>query len=208
MRYVRAAAGWHGVRAALYLAVLWAAGDGEALGQMADTSAAVAANRPGFFQRTFGGYPNPRTAVVLSLALPGAGQLYNKKWWKTPIVYGALGALVYSEVVNVQQYRALRDNYKWLVDDDPNTAPTEPPYNQLDATSLRRYRDQWRRYVELNAIGIGIAYFLTAADAFVDAHLARFDVDEALGWQLRPSIQPGPGGAPAVGLGVSVRLGR
>lgn len=196
------------MRIALCAMVFWAAENEKVLAQMVDTSTVSPINRPSLLQRTFGGYPNPRTAVVLSLALPGAGQLYNKKWWKVPIVYGVLGALVYSEVINVQQYRALRDNYKWLVDDDPNTAPTEPPYNQLDATSLRRYRDQWRRYVELNAIGIGIAYFLTAADAFVDAHLARFDVGETLGWQLRPSIQPGPGGVPAVGLGVSVRLGR
>ncbi len=176
---------------------------------MADTAGAkLRSANPNYWQRTFGNYPNPRTAVVLSLALPGAGQVYNKKWWKLPIVYGALGTLVYSEVANVRQYRALRDNYKWLVDGDPNTNPTEPPYNQLDAVALRRYRDQWRRYVELNAVGIGLAYFLAAADAFVDAHLARFDVGENLSWQLRPSIQPAMGGIPAIGVGLSVQLGR
>lgn len=178
--------------------------------QKADTAAvAPPAERPGFFRRTFlGDYPSPRTAVILSLALPGAGQVYNKKWWKVPIVYGVLGTLVYSEVVNVRQYRALRDNYKWLVDDDPTTNPTEPPYNQLSAPALREYRDQWKRRVERNTLGIGLAYFLTAADAFVDAHLARFDVGENLSGQLRPSLQPGPGGAPILGIGVSARIGK
>jgi len=178
-------------------------------GQAADTTAAAPAGQPTRFWRAlWGDYPNPRTAVVLSLMAPGAGQMYNKKWWKVPLAYGALGVLVYSEVVNVRQYRALRDNYRWLVDDDPATNPTEPPYNQLDAVALRRYRDQWRRRVELNAIGIGLAYFLIAADAFVDAHLARFDVSEDLSGKLRPHLEPVAGGAPAIGLGLSLRLGR
>jgi hypothetical protein len=177
--------------------------------QAADTTAAASAGQPTRFWRTFwGDYPNPRTAVVLSLVAPGAGQVYNKKWWKVPLAHGALGALVYSEVVNVRQYRALRDNYRWLVDDDPATNPTEPPYSQLDAVALRRYRDQWRRRVELNAIGIALAYFLIAADAFVDAHLARFDVSEDLSGKLRPHLEPVAGGAPAIGLGLSLRLGR
>lgn len=172
------------------------------------TDVTTPSERPGFFHRTFGNYPNPRTAVVLSLALPGAGQVYNKKWWKVPIVYGVLGYLIYSETVNVRQYRVLRDNYKWLVDDDPTTNPTEPPFNQMSAGALRQYRDQWKRRVEMNALGIGLAYFLTAADAFVDAHLARFDVGESLSGQLRPNLQPGPGGMPAVGVGLSVRMGK
>ncbi len=181
------------------------------MGQVPDTVAASSPNpdtlRPGFFRRLlFDNYPNPRTAVVLSLTLPGAGQLYNKKWWKVPIAYGALGTLIYSEVVNVRQYRALRDNYKWLVDDDPTTNPTEPPYNQLDAVALRRYRDQWRRYVELNAIGIGLAYFLIAADAFVDAHLAHFDVGDSLSGHLRPSFQPTAAGLPAAGMTLSISV--
>lgn len=178
-------------------------------GQTLDsTDVTTPAERPGFIRRTFGNYPNPRTAVVLSLALPGTGQVYNKKWWKVPIVYGVLGYLVYSETVNVRQYRVLRDNYKWLVDDDPTTNPTEPPFNQLSAAALRQYRDQWKRRVEMNALGIGLAYFLTAADAFVDAHLARFDVGESLSGQIRPSLQAGPGGMPVVGVGLSMRIGK
>lgn len=176
--------------------------------QQADTTETeLSAEQPGFLRRTFSAdYPSPRTAVILSLALPGAGQVYNKKWWKVPIVYGLFGILIYSERVNVRQYRALRDNYKWLVDDDPTTAPTEPPYNQLSAAALRQYRDQWKRRVEMNTLGIGLVYFLTAADAFVDAHLARFDVGESLSGQLRPTFQAGPSGMPLASIGLSVKI--
>ncbi|MCS6928202.1 MAG: DUF5683 domain-containing protein [Saprospiraceae bacterium] len=177
--------------------------------QGADTTVATPSiENPGFFRRTFlGEYPSPRTAVILSLVLPGAGQVYNKKWWKLPIAYGVLGTLIYLEVKNVHQYRALRNNYKWAVDDDPTTNPT-PPYNRLSASALREYRDQSRNRVERNALGIGLAYLLTAADAFVDAHLARFDVEESLSGRLRPSVRLGVGGMPVLGIEISTNLSK
>ncbi|MBK9336393.1 MAG: hypothetical protein IPM98_07310 [Lewinellaceae bacterium] len=165
--------------------------------------------KPGFIKRIWTkDYPNPRTAVLLSLALPGAGQIYNKKWWKLPIVYGALGVLTYAEIDNIRQYRILRDNYKWIVDGDPNTNPTEAPYTLLDATSMRQYRDQWRRYVELTSAGLGLVYILAATEAFVDAHLARFDVGDDLSLRLRPSMQATPDSQIAFGVGLTLQIGR
>ncbi len=153
------------------------------------------------------GYPNPRKALFLSFALPGAGQAYNRKWWKIPIVYGALGTLTWLEIDNIRQYRALRDNYKFLVDGDPTTNPTEQPYVSLDATQMRFYRDQYRRYVELTSVGLGLAYVLAATDAFVDAHLASFDVSDDLSLRMRPRFEQGFGGAPVLGFGISLHLG-
>jgi len=177
------------------------------IGDTAD--AEVLEKRPGFVKRIWTkDYPNPRTAVLLSLALPGAGQIYNKKWWKLPIVYGALGGFAYAEVTNIRQYRALRDNYKWLVDDDPNTNPTEFPYTELDATSMRRYRDQWRRYVEMTTVGLGLVYVLAATEAFVDAHLTRFDVSDDLSLRIRPSLQATPDNGLAFGIGIALQIGR
>lgn len=173
-----------------------------------DTTPAQA-KRPGVVKRIWTkDYPNPRTAVLLSLALPGAGQVYNKKWWKLPIVYGAIGGFAYAEVNNIRQYRALRDNYKWLVDDDPNTNPTEFPYTQLDATSMRRYRDQWRRYVEMTSVGLGLVYVLAATEAYVDAHLSRFDVSDDLSLRIRPSLQATPDNGIALGIGIALQIGR
>jgi hypothetical protein len=166
--------------------------------------ATEAPKKQGFVKRFFAHkYPNPRKAAFLSLALPGAGQAYNKRWWKLPIVYGALGGVIWLEVDNVRQYRKLRDNYRLLVDGDESTNPTESPYDRIDATSMRRYRDQWRRYVEQTSIALGLVYLLTAADAFVDAHLRSFDVSDDLSFRVVPRVQTLPlGDAPVFGVGL------
>ncbi len=170
---------------------------------------AAAAKKNGFIRRIFTkDYPNPKTAVFLSLALPGAGQAYNKRWWKLPIVYGVLGGITYFEIDNIREYNRLRDNYKWVVDGDPNTNPTEAPYNQLDATSLKQYRDQWRRYVEQTSLFLGLAYILTATEAFVDAHLGRFDVSDDLSFRVQPKFQASPAGQPVLGIGLTLQFGR
>ncbi|MBK8966128.1 MAG: DUF5683 domain-containing protein [Saprospiraceae bacterium] len=170
---------------------------------------AAGARKPGFIRRIFTkDYPNPKTAVLLSLALPGAGQAYNKRWWKLPIVYGVLGGITYFEIDNIREYKRLRDNYKWVVDGDPNTNPTEAPYNQLDATSLKQYRDQWRRYVEQTSLFLGLAYILTATEAFVDAHLGRFDVSDDLSFRVQPRFQASPAGQPVLGIGLTLQFGK
>ena len=173
----------------------------------ADTAKEV--RKQGFIRRFFTDkYPNPRKAAFLSLALPGAGQAYNKSWWKIPIVYGALGGMTWVEVQNVKQYRKLRDNYILLVDGDDNTNPTESPYNQIDKTSMKAYRDQWRKYVEQTSLGLGLIYLLAAADAFVDAHLKSFDVSDDLSLRVTPKAEAMPMGGPVFGLGVQLALGR
>jgi hypothetical protein len=165
--------------------------------------------RDGFVRRFFTSkYPNPRKAAFLSLALPGAGQAYNKSWWKIPIVYGAIGGVTWVEVDNVKQYRKLRDNYKLLVDGDDNTNPTESPYDRIDATTMKKYRDQWRKYVEQTSLVLGLVYLLGAADAFVDAHLHSFDVSDDLSLRVVPKAQSTPMGGPVFGVGIQLALGR
>ncbi|MCC6411211.1 MAG: hypothetical protein IT270_06110 [Saprospiraceae bacterium] len=158
--------------------------------------------KEGFFKK---GYPNPRKAALMSFVLPGSGQIYNKKWWKVPIVYGTLGTLIWVEVTNIKQYRELRDNYLWVVDGDDNTFPTEYPYTVMDATRLKSYRDEWKKNVEISSLLLGLAYVLTATDAFVDAHLQRFDVTDDLTFRVRPV--PAPGLVPAAGLTFNYALG-
>ncbi|MFN4080127.1 MAG: DUF5683 domain-containing protein [Saprospiraceae bacterium] len=145
-------------------------------------------------------YPNPRKAVLFSI-VPGGGQIYNRRWWKVPIVYGGIGASAGVLIYNADAYKRLRDNYRWMVDGDPNTTPVEP-YSAFDPEALRRFRDQSRGYVELSGIIFGFAYLLSVADAYVDAHLASFDVSDDLTLRLRPSIQGAPAGPPALGLGI------
>lgn len=172
------------------------------------SSIAPAEKPDGFLRRVFTkDYPNPKTALLLSFAFPGAGQAYNRKWWKIPIVYAVLGGLVYVEIDNIQEYRRLRDNYKLLVDGDDNTNPTEEPYSLIDATSMKQYRDQWRRYVEQSTVALGLAYILTATEAYVNAHLSQFDVSDDLSLRLQPRFQANPGTGITFGLGATLQFG-
>jgi Family of unknown function (DUF5683) len=172
-------------------------------------SSIVPAPRKGFVRRFFTHkYPNPRKAAFLSLALPGAGQAYNKSWWKLPIVYGALGGMTWLEIDNIKLHRKLKYNYAIKVDGDENTNPVEAPFNQMDATTLKKYRDQWRKYVEQTSLGLGLVYLLAAADAFVDAHLHSFDVSDDLSLRITPKAQTLPMGGPVFGVGIQLALGR
>lgn len=164
--------------------------------------------KTGFFRGFFkDGYPNPRKAALMSLVVPGSGQAYNKKWWKVPIVYATLGGLVYLEVTNVRTYREHRDNYKLLADGDPATNPTNPIYRDVDQTTLKSARDAYRRYVDQSSLILGLAYLLTATDAFVDAHLHNFDTSDDLGFRFRPKAQD-TGLGLAFGIAMQVDLSR
>jgi hypothetical protein len=148
-------------------------------------------------------YPNPRKAALFAAVLPGSGQIYNRKWWKVPIVYAALGGMTWWTADNVRQYRVLRDEYKARVDENPATAP-DPIYARLDNQTIRDYRDLFRKYSEQSYIGLSFVYLLSITDAFVDAHMYRFDVSEDLSLQLQPKANATPGFGVSVGLGVSL----
>jgi hypothetical protein len=152
-------------------------------------------------------YPDPGKAALFSAILPGAGQVYNRKWWKLPLVYGVLGGLVYWEVDNVRTYRELRDNYRAMVDEDPATLP-DPAYVGVSTASLKGERDNFRKYVELTALALGLAYLLNITDAFVDAHLARFDVGDDLSLRVLPATGNYPGSGASFGLGLQLEWGR
>lgn len=170
-------------------------------------SAAVKTKRESFFHRYFiKKYPNPRAAALLSFIVPGAGQAYNKKWWKIPIVYGALGGMTWLALDNDAEYKRLKKNYKLLVDGDEMTNPTESPYTLMNATQMKGYRDQFRGYTEKSYLFLGIVYLLQVTDAFVDAHLSNFDVSDDLSLRLVPDIQSAGGGFGA-SFGLGIRLG-
>jgi hypothetical protein len=139
-------------------------------------------------------YPDPKKALLLSLILPGSGQAYNKKWWKIPLVYAAVGGMTWWTIDNVREYHDARDNYLWLVDTDPNTNPVGK-YATGDRETLKSYRDLRRHYAEQTYLGLGLVYLLSLTDAFVDAHLAHFDVNDDLTLGLKTGI-----GTPGLGF--------
>ncbi|APY09247.1 hypothetical protein BWZ20_13455 [Winogradskyella sp. J14-2] len=123
----------------------------------------------------------PSKAAFYSAVLPGAGQFYNKKYWKIPIVWGAIGTGVYFYLRNDKQYDRYRDAYKrrlaGFTDDEFSDANGNP---LISNDGLIRAQQQFRRNKEVSLlVTIGL-YALNIIDANVDAHLLQFNVDENL----------------------------
>jgi TM2 domain-containing membrane protein YozV len=118
---------------------------------------------------------NPKTATFLSLALPGAGQFYNRQYYKVHVVYGALAAVLYTADFNRRNYNDLKLAYENRLMDMP-----DPEYEIYPTTAIKNARDQYRKNMEMSYIGLGIVYLVNVADAFVSSHLSSFDVSDDL----------------------------
>jgi hypothetical protein len=141
-----------------------------------------------------------RKAVVYSIICPGLGQVYNKKYWKLPIIYGAGGAFGYFVGFNQLKYQKFRDAYD-------NGTPGEPALIDgmyYDYDVLERGRDYYRRYRDLSALGLGLIYFLNVIDAMVDAHFFYYDVSDDLSMRVEPAIIENPGMTAAVGFRINL----
>ena len=145
-------------------------------------------------------YPNPKKALYLSLAVPGAGQLYNKRWWKLPFVYGGYTLLILAIDHNTKGYRAFRDAYI------AELAGQEHRYSLsgLDAGDLRRLRDGYDKSRQLSYIGLLAFHIIQTADAFVDCHLKTFDVSDDLSLRIGPAATTLPNGQSYFGLGIQL----
>jgi hypothetical protein len=143
---------------------------------------------------------SPRLAVFYSAVCPGLGQVYNKKYWKLPIIYGAGGAFAYFAGYNQIQYKKFRDAYV-------NGSPDTPSYIDgvyYDYEILPTGRDYYRRYRDLCVLGLGAIYFLNIVDAMIDAHFFNYDVSDDLTMRLEPVIFESPGMTAAVGFRINL----
>lgn len=131
---------------------------------------------------------SPTKATLLSLALPGAGQAYNKKYWKIPIVYAAIGSAFYFARQQADSFNEFKDAYIARVDDDPNTVD-DKYQNVYSDENLLSLIDFHRSNRDLLYVLTGVAYVLNVVDAAVDAHLYYFDVSDDLSANIRPNIQ-------------------
>lgn len=126
-------------------------------------------------------------AALFAAVLPGAGQAYNKKYWKIPLVYAGVVGFGYSIQFSHERYVLFRNALLISTDNDPNTV-NEFPLNSYDNSGLQRVRDAYRRNRDLSIILSAVFYGLTIADAVVDAHLQNFDVSDDLSVRVSPKI--------------------
>ncbi len=143
--------------------------------------------------------PEPNKALLLGLIIPGGGQIYNRRWWKLPLVYAAYGGLIYAIDYNNGWFRRFSDAFQAEVDSEVHEfTPTG-----LSANSLRSLRNKFDKQLQLSYISLILVHGLIGAEAFVDAHLRSFDIDDDLSILVKPDLQLDPlthRAYPAVGL--------
>ncbi|HRN80033.1 MAG TPA: DUF5683 domain-containing protein [Ferruginibacter sp.] len=151
---------------------------------------------------------NPKIAIRRSAILPGWGQATNKKYWKIPLVYGALGTTSYLFFRNLKQYRESKDAYILATDgDETNDYLIKEPYYTVryQPDRIRNFRNQVRQNVDYSALFFLIFWGLNVVDAAVDAHLKTFDVSDDLSLHIKPGFSPT---ANTTGISLVLQIGK
>ena len=156
--------------------------------------------------------PDPKQALWMSLVIPGAGQIYNRKFWKLPIIYGGFIGCTYALLWNQQMYKDYSQAYIDIMDDDPNTASylkmLPLGYNiegkeEQFKNIFKHKKDFYRRNRDLSIFAFIGVYLISVVDAYVDAQLSTFDITKDLSMKVEPAVfqqQRATGNSRAIGL--------
>ena len=140
--------------------------------------------------------PNANKALWLAMVIPGGGQIYNRKYWKLPIVYGGFVGCAYALNWNNKMYKDYSQAYLDIMDDDPNTKSYEdflPPSINIESQEerfkeiFRKRKDLYRRQRDLSIFCFIGVYVLSIIDAYVDAELSNFDISKDLTLKVEPA---------------------
>lgn len=142
--------------------------------------------------------PTPKKAVIYSAIFPGLGQIYNRKYWKLPILYGGFVGLTYAITWNNGYYRDYLGGYQDIMDSNPETNRWQNllPFG-MDPESvdqkwftdvLQQRKDYYRYYRDLSIIGTFALYLLAIVDSYVDAQLFDFDMSPDLSMRIEPAL--------------------
>lgn len=138
--------------------------------------------------------PDPRRATWYAIVCPGLGQIYNRSYWKLPILYGGVLTCTYLISWNGRMYNDYRNAYHDIIDSDPNTESYLSLFPTYDGTqswlpnTLHTKMNNYRRTRDMSVFVVVLLYMVSAVDAFVDAHLYDFTVSEDLSLRVEPII--------------------
>ncbi len=141
--------------------------------------------------------PVPKKAALYSAMLPGAGQFYNRQYWKIPVIYAGMAVSFYFLIDNLNNYRTFRSAYLSSLNPLGSDDPLTRTYN---SQQLKILQDSYRQNLDLNVLFTTLGFTLQIMDALVFAHLKNFDVSRDLSFKLRPALSP-------VGAGLAVVIG-
>lgn len=140
--------------------------------------------------------PNSNRALWLAMVVPGGGQIYNRKYWKLPIVYGGFVGCAYALGWNNKMYKDYSQAYLDIMDNDPNTKSYEdfvPPSVSIEGQEdrfkeiFRKRKDIYRRQRDMSIFCFIGVYVLSIIDAYVDAELSNFDISKDLSMKVEPT---------------------
>ena len=137
----------------------------------------------------------PKKAALYSAMLPGGGQIYNRQWWKVPVIYAGVATSFYFLIDNTNQYRKYRTAYLASLNPLGSDEPLLKVYSQQQLQTLQ---DAYRQYLDLTTLLTAVGYTLQVLDALVFAHLKNFDVSPDLSLRVKPVVMPAGG----VGMGL------
>lgn len=147
--------------------------------------------------------PKPQKALWMALVIPGGGQIYNRKYWKLPLVYGGMMGCLYAMTWNNTMYKDYSQAYLDIMDSDPNTQSYNKFLhlgNQINESNIERYKtifkkrkDKYRRWRDMSFFCLIGVYALSVIDAYVDAELSEFDISKDLSMKVRPAIMHNKG---------------
>ena len=147
---------------------------------------------------------SPKKAAVLSAIIPGAGQLYNRKYWKVPVLAAGAGALVYGFQFNQKNYKLFKTE---LIHRQSGAIEINTEFSNLSNSNLSELQDFYRRNRDLTVVGMALLYALNVLDATVDAHLFDFNVSEDLSLNIRPkTLYSISASMPIAGLGLTLNF--
>ena len=142
--------------------------------------------------------PDTKRAMWLAIVLPGAGQIYNRKYWKLPIIYGGFVGCAYALRWNNMMYKDYSQAYMDLMDNDPNTQSYNKFLylgNQIDNSNKEYYqklfknrKDRYRKWRDMSVFAMVGVYLISVVDAYVDASLSEFDISRDLSMKVSPAV--------------------
>lgn len=138
--------------------------------------------------------PDPKKATWYAVVCPGLGQIYNRSYWKLPILYGGVLSFTYLIGWNGRMYNDYHNAYRDMIDNDPNTnsyIALSPGYNDTQTwlqSTLKTKMNRYRRARDMSTFGLVALYAISVIDAFVDAHLYDFSVTDDLSMRVEPVI--------------------
>ena len=141
--------------------------------------------------------PDSKKSLWMAMVLPGAGQIYNRKYWKLPIIYGGFVGCAYALTWNTKMYNDYSQAYQDIMSDNPNNDSYKdflPPYVDIESNleyyqeTFKNAKDIYRRQRDLSIFAFIGVYLLSVIDAYVYAELSDFDISKDLSLKLEPTL--------------------